>query len=280
MARRFVEIVNEAIPELVRETTCGKPEPDWATLLAFPAGEVVSCWQVSHETANRLRIHNAILYVDASLARRVAKALRETPGIHSCGVDSFRRELRIAYDPAQRAALAVVEAAETCLQRLFRPCLRPTDPDDSRHSGRSTGESQPWLLALATWSLALAGLGVILPGIPTLPFLLAAGFCLFLWSPGLKRKLRQSQRCGPILERIEYRVRTSISWRLLLTSGMVCLGEMVVWHLLPTPSLIPLSVAGVAAGVFLILRMPKVTSRRTPIRRPRSPRRLSLAAAT
>ncbi len=124
MARRFVEIVNEAIPELEREETSGKPEPDWATLLAFPAGEIVSCWQVSHETADRLRIHNAILHLDASLARRVAKALREIPGIDSCGVDSLRRELRIGYDPGQRAALAVVEAAETCLQRLFRPCLR------------------------------------------------------------------------------------------------------------------------------------------------------------
>jgi hypothetical protein len=148
MANRFVEILSAALPELARQGHHGNPETDWATLLAFPAGHTVSCWQVAHEAANRLRIYNEILYGDASLARRVARALREIPGIMSCGVVSFGRELRIAYDPAQRADIAVVEAAETCLQRFYRPRLRQTDPDDSGQAGRDEGQFRAWLLAL------------------------------------------------------------------------------------------------------------------------------------
>jgi uncharacterized membrane protein YbaN (DUF454 family) len=280
MARRFVEIVNEALSEPAIEETPGKPETEWATLLAFPAGEIVSCWQVSHDAVDRLRIQNAILHLDASLARRVARALREIPGIDSCAVDSFRRELRIAYDPSQRAALGVVEAAETCLQRLFRPCLPPTDPDDSRHSERTDGQSQPWFLALAAGSSAIAGLGVIVPGIPTLLFLLAAGFCVFRWSPRLKRKLRRSQRFGPILEKIERLVRTSLHWKMLFISGLACLTEIVVWLVLPSPSLVPLSAAAAALGVLLILRMPDSASRSTSTRGRTAPRRLSMAAAS
>src|SRR5207248_7079325 len=111
-ARRFVEILNEAIPEPGRDERPVQSETEWATVSAFPAGETVSCWEAIHEAPDRVRLHNHTLRLDPDVARRVAKALREVPGIVSCRVVSLRRDLRIVYEPSQPAALAVVDAAE------------------------------------------------------------------------------------------------------------------------------------------------------------------------
>jgi hypothetical protein len=156
MARRFVEIMNVAIPELGPDQRPAEGEIDWATVSAFPAGETVSCWEVVLEAPCRLRLHNEMLRLDSMIARRVAKALREVPGIVSCRVVSFRRDLRIAFDPAQRAVLAVVDAAEKCLRRVNRPQSRSIGRDESPNPGGVEGQSQLWFLAFDMRSLALA----------------------------------------------------------------------------------------------------------------------------
>jgi hypothetical protein len=155
MAKRFVEIMNEAIPESGRDQRLAQGEIDWATVSAFPAGEAVSCWEVVHEAPYQLRLQNETLRLDSTIARRVAKSLREVPGIVSCRVVSFRRDLRIAFDPAQRAVLAVVDAAEKCLRRVNRPQSRSIDRDESRKPGEVEGQSQLWFLVFDMRSLAL-----------------------------------------------------------------------------------------------------------------------------
>jgi len=158
MARRFAVIMDEAIPELGRDGRLAPGEIEWATVSAFPAGEAVSCWEIIHEASDRLRLHNEILRLDSSLARGVAKALREVPGIVSSRVVSFEQNLRIAYDPSQRAALAVVDAAENCLRsiRLSKPHL--PDPDKRRNRGQIEGQSQLWFQGFAMRLFALAAL--------------------------------------------------------------------------------------------------------------------------
>jgi len=128
MASRFAEIMNDAIQEFGRSQVPDGSRMDWATVSAFPAEGKVSCWEAMHETPDRLRLHNEILCLDSMIAHQVARALRELPGILSCRAVSFRRDLIIAYDPWQRAALAVVDAAETCLQPIRLTHKRPVDP--------------------------------------------------------------------------------------------------------------------------------------------------------
>jgi hypothetical protein len=143
MARRFAEIMNEAITELGCNKGPDEEAIDWAMVSAFPAGELVSCWQAVHESPDRLRLHNKVLRLDSSIARRVARALREVPGIVACRVASFGRDLTIAFDPSQRAALAVVDAAETCLRRIRPSDVRPAGPDKAQNPRLAQGQSEP-----------------------------------------------------------------------------------------------------------------------------------------
>jgi hypothetical protein len=141
MARRFAEIMNATIPELGHNENPLEDEIDWAMVSAFPAGEMVSCWQAVHESPHRLRLHNKMLCLDATIARRVVRALREVPGILACRVASFGRDLTIAYDPSRRAALAVVEAAEVCLRRIRLSNVRPAELDKKQNPGQIEGRS-------------------------------------------------------------------------------------------------------------------------------------------
>ena len=59
--------------------------------------------------------------------------------------------------------------------------------------------------ALAYLLLALGIIGIIIPVLPGIPFLVIAGFMLTINSPGLRRKLLNHERVAPVRSRIERR---------------------------------------------------------------------------
>jgi hypothetical protein len=156
MANRFAECVSAATPELREDHRPDESDIGWATLMAFPSSEGVSCWEVVHEAADRLRIRNAILRSDPAIARRLDKELRKVAGIVSCRVVGWSRDQKIRYDPAQRADSAVVEAAESCLRQLLRLAADRAAAKDEENPEVAKGMRPAWYLALAGGSFGLA----------------------------------------------------------------------------------------------------------------------------
>ena len=122
-----------------------------------------------------------------------------------------------------------------------------------------------WLyVGLGCGFVALGAVGVVLPGIPTTPFLLLASYFLVRSSPKLHRKMLASKTFGPILaDWNKHRgLRRSVK-RLAVFSCSVMIGISVLFGGLPWPVQVLVLAAG-AYGIWFVARLPVIPDRRTP----------------
>ncbi len=104
-------------------------------------------------------------------------------------------------------------------------------------------------------SLILAGLGVLLPLLPTVPFVILAAFCFARSSPALEARLLEHRVFGPHI--LRWREHGAIS-RKGKRAALVAFAVSAVFALLLSPlpwSLIPLAAA--AIGGSWIWRRPE-----------------------
>ncbi len=121
---------------------------------------------------------------------------------------------------------------------------------------------------IAYWTMAgtflgLAMVGVILPGIPTTPFLLLMGYFLLRVSPSLHAKvLLWPVVGGPIRD---WRDQGGIRLRVkILAYAMVTLlvGSTLIWSNLSTPVKVLILCAAIY-GISVVVRLPRVRNART-----------------
>jgi hypothetical protein len=94
--------------------------------------------------------------------------------------------------------LAVVDCSEAVLRRSLRPEPEPSAAEGETTPAMATGPRRLYYLALAGGSFTLTVIGLIVPGIPTIPFLVATGYYLARSSPRLNKALSRSWFFGPI----------------------------------------------------------------------------------
>lgn len=128
----------------------------------------------------------------------------------------------------------------------------------ARHNDAAQIGRLRWHFALLAYAcVALAVLGVVLPGLPTTPFVLAAAWAARQGCPSLDRWLRTHRRLGPLLHHWETRrevpPRAKLAMVLLLALS---------WALLAAGSDGPLVPAAAAVGFVAIAVF--VTTRRSP----------------
>jgi uncharacterized membrane protein YbaN (DUF454 family) len=126
-------------------------------------------------------------------------------------------------------------------------------PEPSRQS--------PFALRVALWTcgalaLALGLLGVLLPGLPTTPFVLLAGACFVRASPRTHAWLLGNRIFGPILRDWErhHSVPRRVKW---IALGMMLASVSVsLWFFAGRPWLQWTIAAAAAVGVLAISRIP------------------------
>lgn len=121
------------------------------------------------------------------------------------------------------------------------------------------GGPRRWLyLLLAGVFFALACLGVVLPGLPTTPFLLLTSYFLVRSSPSLNRKLMRSKVFGPLLR--DWQRHRALKPRVKTISLVACSAAVLLsifFSSLPPAARAAVAAAG-AYGIWFVWRLPTI----------------------
>ena len=113
---------------------------------------------------------------------------------------------------------------------------------------------RPLWIAGGALSVALGLVGIVLPLLPTTPFLLLAAFCFARGSPRLHNWLIHHPRFGPPIER--WRERGAISKKAKLMAGLAMLASLAMTAVIGAPrfALIAQGVVLFAVAAFIFTR--------------------------
>ncbi len=267
MADQFAAAVRDAAnPDSDRdpEPTRHEPERDWTELTVFATDRFGSAWETTRHDFDAIRLSNPVVRKDSTLAHRVARELLEVHGISGCRATLWKRDLEVRFDPALTSAEFVVLAAENVFQRTLHTeldRLSASTHTPVRETFVATGLRRVWYLSLAGGSFILTLVGLVIPGVPTVPFLMATSYYLVRSSPWLNGLLLRSRFFGPILADIETWGGLRRINKFKLIGLVLVLGGVTL--IIVGPPLALLLVMGVMStvSIYAISRLPSLPPR-------------------
>jgi uncharacterized membrane protein YbaN (DUF454 family) len=224
---------------------------------------------VVHSSHGRLRVH--LPHWSGSHDEHIVAGVCRLPGVTGAEANPLTYNLLIRFEPHETSVAALLEALPAlrleqpvgfsmlCDNRDQPPALIAV-PEQLSEGGESasivymTGTGRVVYKGLGWSSVGMAVVGAIMPGIPTAPFVILAGYFFIRSSPEAHHWLQQTRWFGPILRDWERHrgVRRSIRNAALALIG----GGMVLTTLLPLP--VPLKVTIVVfevVGAAIVMRL-------------------------
>ena len=121
----------------------------------------------------------------------------------------------------------------------------------------SSSRTVRWLLWLAgTVSLALGLVGVVLPGLPTTPFVLLAAACYAKASPRLHGWLLNHRFLGPMVRDWEQHRSLTRRTKTVAIGSMVVMVGLSAWGFRHQPLVLTALLAVAAIGLIVVARLP------------------------
>jgi uncharacterized membrane protein YbaN (DUF454 family) len=188
--------------------------------------------------------------------------MRAVPGVLACRVSPFRRDLKIAYDPARLTEFAVVDRPEEVLRRLLRrepepdPEPRSSSPEGGPEPAVASGPRRVYYLAMAGGCFTLTLVGLAVPGVPTVPLLLATSYYLARSSRRLNRRLARSWFFGPILTDLQKHGGLRPINKLKLVGLILAVGAITLVMAGPSLILILIMASAGSVSLYTIRRIP------------------------
>lgn len=120
------------------------------------------------------------------------------------------------------------------------------------------------LVTVGVLSLALGVLGVVLPGLPTTPFVLLSAACFAKASPQLHRWLTQHRFLGPMVRDWEANRSLPLRVKWVSTSLMLAMVGVSAWQLAGRGWLQALVVGLGLLGAWVVWRIPTRRTAKKP----------------
>src|SRR5271157_149178 len=264
-------VMGGILAEAIRTASarCGKTpwwrrSPRWSTLTAYRSFGDLSLWETYADEPGSARLVHRGHARDRAAASRLADSLAGLEGVERCHVSLWSHRITIDCGPgAGPLASRTVDRLERILEGR-----RAADPREAVvRSGAvpSATDAPPtaptvWkrlrYRAMAGGAFTLTLVGLVVPGVPTAPFLLATSYYLARSSPRLNERLRRTAFFGPILQDWEGHAALSLTSKGKLI-GLTATIVVVTVVLAPlTPLALSLILLISSLSVYGLTRMP------------------------
>ncbi len=269
MGRILVEAIRTASAR-AGKNAWWRRSPRWSSLTAYRSFGELSLWETYADEPGSVRLSHRGLARDRAAASRLADSLAGLEGVERCHVSLWSHRITIDCGPgAGPLAGRTVDRVERILEGR-----KAVDP---RYAALSSGAvpepTDAPVIAATVWKRlryrAMAGgaftltlVGLVVPGIPTVPFLLATSYYLARSSPRLNERLRRTAFFGPTLQDWEGHATLSLSSKVKLI-GLTATIVVVTVALAPlTPLALSVILLISSISVYGVTRMPALTSDR------------------
>jgi uncharacterized membrane protein YbaN (DUF454 family) len=271
MADSFVRAVREASsgPALLDRVCWWRHRGRWSAWTAFRLPEGISLWETFEIEPAQIRMCRAGVEGNRARLSRVADTVADLEGVDACRVSPWSHciTIDVALDsPVADRFLDTVEQALACLKAADllgpeRPATAPFVPANGDVAVvTATGVRRLRYMTLAGGAFSMTLVGLVVPGIPTVPFLLATSFYLARSSPSMNERLRRTAFFGPILREWEGQGALSLTskGKLITLSGMIVIVTVVLAPLTPIALCVILAISSLS--VYGVSRIPALTS--------------------
>ena len=238
-----------------------RPE-DWSALKVRRTPDGVSWWEALDDEPARVRIRHPALPGDRERRTRLTEALSAMVGVEAYRLSRRTGTLTVWLRPGTPLDGPLLDEVERALHacRTASPVLHRIDTD--RPEAEAVEVAHGWrrlrYLALAGGSFTMTIVGFVIPGVPTVPFLLATGYYLARSSPRLNAMLRCAPTVGPVL--VEWEEHGGVSrgskTRLIGLTAVILLITIAVSAGSPVALIVVLVLATI--GTFGIAMMPGI----------------------
>jgi uncharacterized membrane protein YbaN (DUF454 family) len=265
MAETFTAAVRQAAekPSVFDRLRWWHRPSRWSALTVYRTPAGVSLWQTLESHPGRIRLRHESLPNDRSGMSGLADALSPLDGVQGCRVSTWFGTLTLDYLPESPIADRLVDAVEDALRHEKPPGSSPREIAGRELEDQAvgavvvaSGSRRLQYLALAGGSFALTLIGLVVPGVPTVPFLLATSYYLARSSPGLNDRLRRTALFGPILIEWEQYHGLSFSSKAKLLGLTLGIAVLTVAASGASPVVLVVMLVVVLASVYGLARLP------------------------
>jgi uncharacterized membrane protein YbaN (DUF454 family) len=264
MADSFAACVREATSDFAKTATSGfggKPE-QWLKLTAYPLVNDVSLWETMAARSDGVKLRHHCVS-DAREIPQMAEAISRLADVERCQASLHSRSLTVDFCHSINELNGFMDQAERSFELLLadQSKLQEVDlyPGTRAAVGDlevATGPTRLLYLALAGGMFVLTLVGLVIPGIPTVPFLLGTSYFLARSSRWLDQKLRESIFFGSIVTEWERHraLGPQSKAKLMALTGAIVLVAIILSPL--SPLLILALVLISLVSVYGVYRLP------------------------